>query len=108
MFLTVWLRRQEAEVFKTRILAQGVVDLSEKGAENTAKVFMKYAEAAMPYTQKQQAATDAKMKEAMAKEVGKGVIYFNAPAPNVLHQRAKEMTLPDEFRQKLAARRKRT
>ena len=95
-------------MYKTRVLAQGIVDLSEKGADNTAKVFLKYAAAAMPYTSKQQEVTDAKMKEAMAKEVSKGVIYFNAPAPNPLHQRAKEMTLPDEFRQKLAARRKRT
>jgi hypothetical protein len=108
LYLTVWLRRQEAEVLRTRLLAQGFVDLSEEGAGNTAKVFMKYAAAMMPYSDKQQEATDAKMKEAMAKEVSKGVIYFNAPTPNPLHQRAKEMSLPDEFRRKLANRRTRT
>jgi hypothetical protein len=105
--LTVWLRRLEADVLKTRVLAQGIVDLSKDGADNMAKTFLKYAAAAMPYTEKQQSDTDKKMKEAMEKEVKKGVIYFRAPQANPLAQRAREMTLPDEFRQKLAARRKR-
>lgn len=94
-------------MYKTRLLAQGIVDLSEDGAANTAKVFQKYASAAMPYTEKQQQETDQKMKEAMEREVSKGVIYFRAPTAAPLTQRAKEMSLPDEFRQKLAARKKR-
>ena len=104
--MTVWLRRQEAEVLRARLMAQGIVDLAEDGAENTAKVFQRYAATAMPYTEKQQAETDQKMKEAMEREVKKGVIYFRAPTAAPLTQRAKEMSLPDEFRQKLAARRK--
>lgn len=93
-------------MFKSRLLAQGIVDLSEDGAENTAKVFQKYASAAMPYSDKIQAETDQKMKEAMEREVKKGVIYFRAPTAAPLTQRAKELSLPDEFRQRLAARRK--
>lgn len=84
------------------------MDLSEDGAENTAKVFQKYAAAAMPFMEKQQETTDAQMKAAMEREVKKGVIVFRAPSANPLTQRAKAMSLPDSFRQRLAARRKTT
>lgn len=103
LFLTVWLRRQEAEVFRTRILAQGIVELSEKGAEKTVEVFKRYISAALPFMEKEQEETDKKLKEVMAREVQKGVIMFNAPLSNPLVARAKAMSLPDEFRQKLAA-----
>ena len=104
LFLTVWLRRQEAEVFKTRILAQGFVDLSEDGAKGTSEVFKRYVTAALPFLEKTQSDTDKKLKEAMEREVKKGVLVFNAPTSNPLVQKAKLMSLPDEFRQKLLNR----
>jgi hypothetical protein len=107
LFLTVWLKRQEAEVLRTRVLAQGIVDLSEKGAEATADVFKKYAASALPFLAKSQGDTDKKMKEAMEKEVKKGVIVFNAPQSNPLQQRAKAIRMDAETREKLATRGKR-
>lgn len=107
LFLTVWLKRQEAEVFKTRILAQGIVDLSEEGAKATTDVFKKYVASALPFMEKEQSQTDKKLKEVMEKEVKKGMIVFNAPQSNPLVQRVKAMSLPDDFRQKLANRKKR-
>jgi hypothetical protein len=101
LFLTVWLRRQEAEVFKARIMAQGFVDLSEDGAKGTAEVFKRYLAVALPFLEKSQTDQDKKMKEVMEKEVQKGVIKFNAPTSNPLVQKAKAMRLPDEFRQKM-------
>lgn len=106
LFLTVWLRRQEAEVFKTRVFAQGFVDMSEDGAKSTTEVFKKYVAAALPFMEKSQTDSDRKMKEAMEREVKKGVIVFNAPQANPLVQRAKVMSLPDEFRQRLAERKR--
>jgi len=82
------------------------MDISENKAENTAKVFKMYAAAALPFAEKNQSATDARMKEVMEKEVKKGIIVFNPPEINPLVTRAKAMRLPDEYRQRLAARRK--
>jgi hypothetical protein len=107
LFLTVELKRQEAEVLKTRVFAQGIVDLSEKGAEATAAVFQKYVAAALPFMKQQQSQTDQKMKEAMAKEVKKGIIVFNPPQANPLMQRAKAIKIDSETRDKLAHRGKR-
>lgn len=104
LFLTVWLKRQEAEVFKTRVLAQGFVDTSEDGAKGTSDVFKRYVVAALPFLEKSQTASDTKMKETMEREVKKGVLVFNTPTSNPLIQRAKTMTLPDEFRQKMLNR----
>lgn len=107
LFLTVELKRQEAEVLKTRVFAQGIVDLSEKGAEATASVFQKYVAAALPFMKQQQDQTDKKMKEAMEREVKKGVIVFNPPQANPLMQRAKAISIDSETREKLANRGKR-
>lgn len=102
--MTVWLRRQEAEVYKARIFAQGIVDLSEDGAKATSDVFKKFITASLPFMEKEQMESDKKMKAAMEREVKKGVIVFNAPQSNPLVQRARAMSLPDEFRQRLAAK----
>ena len=85
-------------------MAQGFVDMSQDGAKGTAEVFKRYVAAALPFLEKGQAQTDVKLKEVMAREVSKGVITFNAPTSNPLIQRAKIMTLPDEFRQKMLNR----
>ncbi len=89
------------------MVAQMAVDLAEKGAETTAAAFKALTHSMMPYMQKAQTETDEKLKQAMEREVKKGVIVFNAPTANPLRERAKEMSLPDEFRQKLSARKRR-
>jgi hypothetical protein len=93
-------------VFRTRILAQGIIDLSEEGAEATSKVFKNYVSSVLPFVKKEQETSDAKMKEVMEREVKKGIITFNPPPTNPLIQRAKAMSLPDEFRTKLANRKR--
>lgn len=113
LFLTVWLRRKEETVAQARLLAQGFVDLAllqEKAGQDTAKpimdAFKSVVASAFPYMKKEQDSQDRKLKEAMEREVKKGVIYFNAPQSNPLVQRAKAMSLPDDFRRRLAARRR--
>ena len=109
LFLTVWLKRSEAEALKTRIMAQGLIDASEKGSKATADLYVDYINAAMPFLSKTKVSKDEELKRVMQREVGKGAIVFNTPTtPNPLVQRAKQMSLPDDFRQKLANRKKRT
>ena len=107
LFLTVWLKRQEAEVLKTRVMAQGIVDLAKHGAEATAKLFKIYVGAALPFLAKSSEASDQKMKSVMEREVKKGVIVFDAPSSNPLQQRAKVFQMDAETRTKLASRGKR-
>ena len=112
LFLTVWLRRKEEQVFATRLLAQGFIDLiqmqpkvDQDSAKATADVFKQYIASAFPYLKKEQVSQDKKLKEAMEREVQRGMIVFNAPTANPLVARAKTMALPDEFRKRLAERR---
>lgn len=97
----MWLKRKEAEIFQTRILAQGVVDLSEKGADKTAEVFKQYTQALLPFISKEQGKKDQELKAVMEREVKKGMITFNAPQANPLAQRARAISMPDEVRRKL-------
>jgi hypothetical protein len=97
----------EADFYKTRLLAQGLVNMSEHGADAVNEVFKRFAQAALPFMEKHQTETDQKMKEAMEKEVRKGLIVFNTPATSPLEQRAKTMRLPDEYRRALNEKRKR-
>jgi hypothetical protein len=108
LFLTVWLKRSEAEALRTKILAQGIVDIAERGSKATDDLYRLYLAAAMPFLSKTDSNKDEELKKVMKREVEKGVIAFNAPAtPNPLVQRAKQMSLPDDFREKLANRKKR-
>lgn len=84
-----------------------MVDLSEDGAKGTAEVFKKYVSVALPFMEKKQNETDQKMKEVMEREVKKGMIVFNAPQANPLVQRAKEISMDSETRERLAHRTKR-
>lgn len=55
--------------------------------------------------EKKQAESDEKLKEAMQREVKKGMIVFNAPQANPLVQRAKAINMDAETRAKLAHKR---
>lgn len=107
LFLTIWLRRKEEQIFTARLLAQGVVDLckEKEDAKPTSEVFKQLVSSAFPFMKKEQEAQDQKLKEVMERETKRGVIVFNAPQANPLRERAKAMALPDEFRKKLAERR---
>lgn len=98
--------RQEAEIYRNRILAQGLVDIGiDKDMKATGEAFKKFVSSLLPFTQKQQQDSDRKMVEAMHKEVKKGVILFKPEMANPLSDRAKKMQMPDDIRKKIAAAR---
>lgn len=88
-----------------RMLAQAVVDLRREGTEvATPKVFSQFVEAVLPYMAKEKKTKDQEMQELIKKETEKGVLVFNAPSANPFVQRAKTMSMPDDFLKKLSAR----
>lgn len=94
------------------LFTSGVTDLvsSQKGDNsNLVKAYNAYIESAFPFAEKTRDQTDQKMVEAMKKEAEKGVIQFS-PMPQSmtpLHSKAKQMSLPDDFRTKLRERSRR-
>ena len=104
LFLTVWLRRQEIEIQKTKAILMALGDIvAGKGNEGAVKGFNAYYAAALPFIKKEQAATDAKMLEAMRKEVARGPVFFKpVEEKNLFKDKAKSMSLPDSFRKNLA------
>jgi hypothetical protein len=96
MFLHVWLKRQEIEIAKTRILAQGLADASHVG-----KAFSDYQTKVLPFMKQAQAAGDAELKKAMDKEVAKGAISFQQVKENFFKRRATELSMPDSYRARL-------
>lgn len=106
--MSVWLKRQEAQAYQVRILAQGLSDIAlslEGGKTNVPEIFKDYLSALFPFQKVDQDAKDAVMKEAMKKEVKKGMLTFKPMAMDVLKKKAKTMELPDDFKQKLASKR---
>jgi hypothetical protein len=104
LFLSVWLRRQEAQVFQVRILAQGLADLATKES-HVAEIFKEYTESVFPFTKGQQDSKDAEMKAVMKREVDKGMLTFQAHPVSFLRNKAQEMLeLPEDFKKKLAAK----
>lgn len=105
LFMTVYLSRERAEYHRMRVVAQGLIDSGEDTNE-TAKAFNDFVEAFMPYTVKQKSEAQKQLVDAMKKEATKGRILFKPQFTNILHERAKTMSLPDEFREKLNKRKK--
>lgn len=106
MFLTVWLRRQEMEVKKAAILVSAVGDLILKeSSKHAVEAYKAFVDTAFPFATKTRTDSDQKLVEAMKKEAEKGPIHFTPiVTPNPLQQKAKQMRLPDEFREKLQQR----
>ena len=107
LFLSVWLRRQEAQVFQVRILAQGLSDLAAAALKGESKstvgeIFKEYTESVFPFTKGQKNAKDDEMKAVMKREVDKGMLTFQAHPVSFLQKKAKTMQLPDDFKQRLA------
>jgi hypothetical protein len=111
LFLTVWLKRQEAEVMKARMFAQAFAELGGgEGHEMKATVqnYKDLLSVMLPYMEQQRGNKDQEMKQFMEREVKKGVVLFQPQLDtrSPLVDRAEKMALPDDFRQKLAARKK--
>jgi hypothetical protein len=103
LFTTVWLRRQEIEILKTKSVVAALTDvLVGKDNQGGVAAFKSYYEAALPFLKKDQEVKDKKLLEVMKKEAAKGPLYFNPIAlPNKLRERAQTMSLPDDFRKRL-------
>jgi hypothetical protein len=104
LFLSIWLRRQEAEVLKTRLLAQGLADMAG-GSSNVISIFSSYLDAVLPFAKGQKQDTDKKMVAALKKEVAKGALVFSPASTDVLKKKAKTMRVPDDFAVKMQQRR---
>lgn len=109
IFLTVWLRRQEAKALEMRIMAQGLSDIvgsSKGGKTSVPEIFPKYLAALFPFMKQEQAGKDAEMKEMMQRQVAKGVLTFDPMSTSFIKKKAKEMSVPDEWAEKLRERAK--
>lgn len=98
LFLTVWFKRQEAELSKVQILAQGLASTSHS---DLSKQFKAYSEALFPWLATARSQTDEVLVEKMRKEVAKGVISFNEMSMKFISERASTMRLPSEFQERL-------
>ena len=107
--MTVWHRRQEAQVLEHRMLAQGLSDLAAAGKvqSSVGEVFKKYLEAKFPWAKSVEAAKDEEMKEMMQRQVAKGVITFQPMSMDFLKKKAEVMQMPDEWAERLRERVKR-
>lgn len=106
LFLTVWLRRQEMEVRKGAMLVNAVGDLIQKeSSKNVVEAYKAFVDVAFPFAVKTRGDSDKELVAAMKKEAEKGPITFSQIAqPTPFQKTAKQMSLPDDFRQKLRER----
>jgi len=104
LFLTIWMRRQEVELSKVRILAQGLAQIMEEGGADLMKVYRSVSEAIFPFLTNMTKKTDQEMINRMKKEVDKGVISFNEVSMSPLKRRASELGVSDEFKRRLQQR----
>ena len=101
MFLTVWLRRQEIDYHRTRVLVTGLADVIAQKNDNTVKAFDEYREALFPFVTKAKGAKDRELTAMMTKEVEKGSVTFSAVSDRPIREAAARYQMPDEFREKL-------
>jgi hypothetical protein len=90
-------------------LAQGLADVvlsMENGKENVSGVFRSYLEAVFPFLKTEHEAVEKRMKEALKKETAKGFITFKPVADKFLKQKVKTMQLDEDFKQRLATKRR--
>ena len=104
LFITVWLRRQEAAVAQTRAL----VIASFQKADGIQGAFQDYINSVFPFAKKQSDKVTEEMKRILEKEVSKGVIGFSVTkAENPLKDRARAMRQQDSFKADLLSRKRR-
>lgn len=88
---------------KGAILAAAVGDLIMKeSSKHTVAAYKAFVDSAFPFAAKTRVDSDKELVAQMRKEAEKGPIQFTPIAtPSPLQKTAKQMRLPDEFRQKL-------
>lgn len=101
LLLTVWLRRQEIELNRTRVYASLAGDFVGGNNNGTVKAFQEYFNSLYPYLAKSTKDDEKKLKETMRREIDKGAISFSTVVENPLRRAAEKFQLPDDFRSKL-------
>ena len=76
VFLYVWLKRQDAEVQKTRLIVQTAINQDE-----VPKVYKEYLQAVYPFAKEMSQEQERKLKERIEKEVARGPILFRPIDP---------------------------
>ena len=103
----VWLRHQEIEANKIRVLAQGfsdsVVGTSTKG---TADAFRAVMEGMFPFMGRVRETGDKQLIDKMNQEVGKGPLFFSPVVMKSLRTAVQKVTVADDFKQRLKQRTK--
>lgn len=74
--------------------------------EHVTDIFKSITGALFPYLKSEQSDKDAEMKQVIKREAAKGIIRFAPAQHSFLQKKAKEMSLPDDFKRKLAEKRR--
>lgn len=108
VFLAVWLKRQEAEAYQARIFAQGFYDLTiaSQGKSSVDEAFKMFVEALFPFRDAKKDAKDSEMKEMLKRQAARGPITFKPVMNDFLRERARRVTVPEDFARRLAEKRK--
>lgn len=91
LLLSVWLKRQEIELAKWRVVAQGAANAKEVGT-----VYGELVEAVFPFAKGFKRESDKKLVEMMKKEIAKGPIVFRPLLQqNPFKDKVQRMAMPD-------------
>ena len=91
---------------QTLLVAEGLADMiaASGGTTKLPAKFKEFVESVFPFMEKEDASTDAQLKEVMRKEAEKGPIQFTATPLNAFKNTAKKLGMPDDFKKKLQAK----
>lgn len=84
LFVTVWMRRQERDLYAINALVQGLCDIaSTNGSTGTAvhTAYEKFLQASFPFLAKVKTKKDEELRKVMQKEIAKGAISFSVNSP---------------------------
>lgn len=107
----VWLRRQEIEVNKVRVFAQGFADLvtaMQGSAEPTQKVFKAFVQSMFPFMEMVKGKDDKDLIETMKREIAKGPLEFTPRQTKLKRPQAKTVEVAEDFKRRLAQKKKGT
>lgn len=80
--------------------------MAAKGQTNVQEAFKLFVDALFPFKNEAQEAKDAKMKEVLKKQSAKGILTFRPVSNDFLHSQARKVSVPKDFAEKMAARRR--
>lgn len=105
LLMTVWLRRQDIEVTRTKALITGMAVSMAGDNKEAVKAYAEYIEAAFPFAKKNKGADDRKRMEILRQQVSQGPISFSpigsTGRKNPLGDAASRMSKPDGYRKTL-------